>query len=88
MMDRAMRFVPVYETIDPLRGLLVRGLLESDGIRVVATGEGWGPYRMGPVVLSVPEDEAHRARELVVASDEGRLTLRDEEGPAGEPAAG
>jgi hypothetical protein len=76
---------PVYETLDPLRGLLVRGLLESDGIRVLATGEGAGPYRMGPVILSVPADDVDRARELVAASEAGSLLLADDEGPAGGP---
>ena len=80
-----MELVPVYETLDPLRGLLVRGLLESDGILVLATGEGSGPYRMGPVILSVPADEVDRARELVDASEAGRLTLADDDGSAIEP---
>ena len=74
--------VPVYETLDPLRGHLVRGLLESDGIRVLAKGEGSGPYRMGPVILLVSEEEASRARELVAASEAGALTLGAGEGPA------
>jgi hypothetical protein len=82
-----MRLVRVYETLDPVRGLLVRGLLESDGIRVLATGEASGPYRMGPVVLSVPEDDAQRARELVEAADAGRLTLWDDEAPSADPVA-
>jgi hypothetical protein len=73
-----MTLVRVYETLDPLRGFLVRGLLESDGIQVLATGEGSGPYRMGPVILSVSEADADRARELVEASEAGRLTLEDE----------
>jgi hypothetical protein len=76
-----MKLVRVYETLDPLRGLLVRGLLESDGIQVLATGEGSGPYRMGPVILSVVERDADRARELVEAADAGRLTLWDDETP-------
>ena len=80
-----MQLHPVYETLDPLRGLLVRGLLESDGIRVLATGEGTGPYRMGPVILSVLADDVGRARELVAASEAGSLTLAEEEGPAGGP---
>jgi hypothetical protein len=70
-----MELVRVYESLDPVRGLLVRGLLESDGIRVLAKGEGTGPYRMGPVILFVDEDDASRARELVAASEAGSLTL-------------
>lgn len=77
----------VYETIDPLRGLLVRGLLGSEGIPVLATGEATGPYRMGPAVLWVSEDDAGRARELIEASEAGRLTLRDDEAPDVEPIA-
>ena len=82
-----MELQPVYETHDPLRGLLVSGLLESDGIRVLASGEGAGPYRMGPVILSVPSEDVDRARELVAASEAGSLTLAEEEGPAGSPPA-
>ena len=80
-----MTLVRVYETLDPLRGLLVRGLLESDGIPVLATGEGSGPYRMGPVFLEVAERDAERARELVAASDDGRLALPEHEAPAVDP---
>jgi hypothetical protein len=70
-----MQLVAVYESIDPIRGLLVRGLLESDGILVLAKGEGAGPYRMGPVILMVWEDDAERARELVAASESGALAI-------------
>jgi hypothetical protein len=78
----AMRLVPVYESLDTVRGLLVRGLLESDGIRVLAKGEDTGPYRMGPVILLVREDDVPRARELVTASEAGTLDLAPDEGPA------
>jgi hypothetical protein len=77
-----VRLVRVYETIDPVRGLLVRGLLESDGIQVLAKGEGAGPYRMGPVVLFVPEEDEGRARELAAASDAGALSLEPNDVPA------
>jgi hypothetical protein len=79
--DVDVQLVQVYETLDPLRGALVRGLLESDGIRVLAKGEGTGPYRMGPVILFVDEDDADRARELVSASEAGSLALEAGEGP-------
>jgi len=78
--DVPVELVQVYETLDPLRGQLLRGLLESDGIRVLAKGEGTGPYRMGPVILFVDEDDAARARELVSASEAGSLTLDAGEG--------
>jgi hypothetical protein len=75
-----MELVRVYETMDPVRGLLVRGLLEADGIEVLAQGEGSGPYRMGPVILFVAADAADRASELVRASEEGALALGADEG--------
>jgi hypothetical protein len=80
-----VRLVRVYETIDPIRGELVRGLLESNGIDVLAKGEGRGPYRMGPMILFVPEDDVPRADELVAASEEGRLALADEESELDRP---
>jgi hypothetical protein len=76
-----MQLVQVYETLDPFRGALVRGLLESEGIRVLAKGEGTGPYRMGPVILFVDEEDADRARELVSASEAGSLELEAGEEP-------
>jgi hypothetical protein len=74
-----VKLVQVYESIDPIRGELVRGLLESDGIHVLAKGEGTGPYRMGPVILFVDEDDAERAGQLLAASERGSLALGDEE---------
>jgi hypothetical protein len=79
--DGWVQLVQVYETLDPLRGALVRGLLESEGIRVLAKGEGTGPYRMGPVILFVDEEDADRARELVSASEAGSLELDVDEEP-------
>jgi hypothetical protein len=77
-----VRLVRVYESVDPIRGQLVRGLLESDGIPVLEKGEGAGPYRMGPVILFVDEPQVERARELVAASEAGALALGDHEGQA------
>jgi hypothetical protein len=79
--DGCVQLVQVYETLDPFRGALVRGLLESEGIRVLAKGEGTGPYRMGPVILFVDEEDADRARELVSASEAGSLELEAGEEP-------
>lgn len=73
--DGRVKLVLVYETADPIRGLLVRGLLEAEGIDVLAKGEGSGPYRMGPVILFVPDTSSDRARELIAASEEGSLAL-------------
>jgi len=77
--DGAVKLVRVYETRDPVRGILVRGLLEAEGLDVLAKGEGAGPYRMGPVILFVPEDTSERARELVAAADEGSLALTEDD---------
>jgi hypothetical protein len=74
--DGPVKLVRIYETADPIRGLLVRGLLEAEGIDVLAKGEGAGPYRMGPVILFVPEEASDRARELIVASEAGSLALQ------------
>jgi putative signal transducing protein len=77
-----VKLVRVYECLDPIRGVLIRGLLESDGVDVLAKGEGSGPYRMGPVILFVPDHDADRARELIAASEAGILALdQDEELP-------
>jgi len=70
-----VKLVRVFETRDPVRGLLVRGLLEAEGIDVLAKGEGSGPYRMGPVILFVPDDVSSRAKELIAAAEDGSLAL-------------
>jgi hypothetical protein len=73
--DGPVKLVRVFETIDPIRGILVRGLLEAEGLDVLAKGEGSGPYRMGPVILFVPEHASGRATELIAAAEQGSLTL-------------
>jgi len=73
--DDGVKLVRVFETIDPIRGTLVRGLLEAEGLDVLAKGEGSGPYRMGPVILFVPEDTSGRAVELIAAAERGSLAL-------------
>lgn len=78
-----MELVPVYETVDTVRGALVRGLLESDGIEVLARGEGTGPYRTGPVILFVHERDSLRAKELIAASELGSLALDEVSEPEG-----
>jgi hypothetical protein len=85
--DGAVTLVRVFETLDPVRGTLTRALLESDGIEVLAKGEGVGPYRTGPVLLFVPEESADRAAELIAASEDGTLALDpDADLPVEEPA--
>ena len=82
-----MELVRVYETADPVRGMLVRGLLEADGIEVLEQGEGSGPYRVGPVILFVRDEHAGRAEELIRASETGALALEpdEEEAEAARP---
>ena len=65
--DGPVTLARVFESLDPIRGMLVRGLLEAEGLDVLAKGEGLGPYRTGPVILFVTEDAAGRARELIRA---------------------
>ena len=77
-----MDLVRVYETTDPVRGMLVRGLLEADGIEVLEQGEASGPYRVGPVILFVRDEHAGRADELIRASGSGELALEPDEGAA------
>ncbi len=74
-----MQLVRVFESLDPVRGLLVRGLLEAEGMDVLTKGEGLGPYRTGPVILFVPEDASDRARELIAAAEDGSLALAPDE---------
>jgi hypothetical protein len=82
--DGRVKLVRVYETADPIRGVLVRGLLEAEGIDVLAKGEGSGPYRMGPVILFVTDGATDRAKELIAASEEGALELDSGEDLAAE----
>ena len=94
--DGCVKLVRVFETRDPVRGVLMRGLLEAEGLDVLAKGEGSGPYRMGPVILFVPDDVSGRATELIVAAEDGSLALgldelpddaeADAEAVAAEPA--
>ena len=76
-----MKLVRVFETRDPVRGVLMRGLLEAEGLDVLAKGEGSGPYRMGPVILFVPDDVSGRATELIAAAEDGSLALGLDELP-------
>jgi Putative prokaryotic signal transducing protein len=76
-----VKLVRVFETRDPIRGLLMRGLLEAEGLDVLAKGEGSGPYRMGPVILFVPDDVSDRATELIAAAEDGSLALGLDELP-------
>jgi hypothetical protein len=79
--DGCVKLVRVFETRDPVRGLLMRGLLEAEGLEVLAKGEGSGPYRMGPVILFVPDDVSSRATQLIAAAEDGSLALAPGELP-------
>ena len=78
-----MKLIRVFESLDPIRGMLVRGLLEAEGLEVLAKGEGLGPYRTGPVILFVIEDASDRARELIAAAEDGSLALAPDERSSG-----
>jgi Putative prokaryotic signal transducing protein len=58
--------VMVFATQKIPEGMLVKGLLEAEGITVFVKGESEGPYRIGPVYLWVPEEFEVQAR-LVLA---------------------
>lgn len=73
----------MFESLDPIRGMLVRGLLEAEGLEVLAKGEGLGPYRTGPVILFVIEEASGRAKELIAAAEDGSLALAPEEQSSG-----
>src|SRR5918999_725116 len=64
-------FVRVYSTPSVMDGHIARGRLESEGIPVYTTGEGDGPYRLGPVHLFVPAGLEVHAR-LILADSADR----------------
>jgi hypothetical protein len=63
--------VLVFSTGSIPEGLLVKGLLESEGIPVAMKGESEGPYRIGPVYLWVPEALETQARLLIEEAQSG-----------------
>ena len=81
--DGSVQLIRVFESLDPIRGMLVRGLLEAEGLEVLAKGDGLGPYRTGPVILFVTEDASDRARELIAAAEDGSLALAPDEQSSG-----
>jgi len=70
----------VFSTGSIPEGLLVRGLLESEGIPVTMKGESEGPYRMGPVFLWVPESLAEQARTVIEEASSAEPSDEDREG--------
>jgi hypothetical protein len=81
--DGSVKLIRVFESLDPIRGMLVRGLLEAEGLEVLAKGEGLGPYRTGPIILFVTKDASERARELIAAAEDGSLALAPDERSSG-----
>jgi hypothetical protein len=77
------RLVFVFGTASIPEGLLVKGLLEADGIPVQIKGESEGPYRMGPVYLWVPSGFEVQAR-LLLEEASKRAATEDDDGSQGD----
>jgi len=75
--DASSDFVLLFSTGSIPEGLLVRGLLESEGIPVQLKGESEGPYRMGPVDLWVPAAFEVQARMILEEVTAGRTAPED-----------
>ena len=71
--------VLVYTTASITDGYLARGRLEAEGIPVMVKGEGEGPYRMGPVLLYVPEEIEVQAMFILDEMRSGRLEVMEDE---------
>jgi hypothetical protein len=79
-------FVRVYSTPSVMDGHIARGRLESEGIPVYTTGEGDGPYRLGPVHLFVPAGLEVQARLILADSaDRPARTWRTRDAQPGSP---
>jgi len=77
----SVRLVMVFGTGSIPEGLLVKGLLESEGIPVQMKGEAEGPYRMGPVSLWVPDAFEVQARMLLEEAASSRHDKDDTDPP-------
>lgn len=71
--------VLIYTTPSITDGYLARGRLEAEGIPVMVKGEGEGPYRMGPVLLYVPEEIEVQAAFILDEMRSGRLEVMEDE---------
>jgi putative signal transducing protein len=69
--------VLAFSTTSIPEGLLVKGLLEAEGIPVAMKGESEGPYRIGPVYLWVPEALEAQARLLIEEAKSDDLSNDD-----------
>ena len=75
--DPAADLVLVFSTTSIPEGLLVKGLLESEGIPVQVKGESEGPYRMGPVDVWVPAAFEVQARLILEEAASGNAEPTD-----------
>ncbi|HEX9411638.1 MAG TPA: DUF2007 domain-containing protein [Actinomycetota bacterium] len=75
--DPAADLVLVFSTTSIPEGLLVKGLLESEGIPVQLKGESEGPYRMGPVDVWVPAALEVQARLILQEAVSGDVAPRE-----------
>jgi Putative prokaryotic signal transducing protein len=77
--DSSTRLVMIFGTAAITEGLLVKGMLESEGIPVQLKGESEGPYRTGPVSLWVPESYEVQARMILEEATSGRYGEAEDE---------
>jgi hypothetical protein len=75
----AEELVLIYSSSRVFEGELTKARLEDEGIRVLAKGEGDGPYRMGPVLLYVSPEDAPQARVVLEAIARGDYAVTDED---------
>ena len=72
------RLALVFSTLSEPEGIVVKGLLESEGIPVVVKGETEGPYRTGSMDLLVPEELEPQARMILEDAQAGRSSTEDQ----------
>jgi len=80
------RLARVFACTSIPEGLLVKGLLQCEGITVFVKGESEGPYRVGPMYLWVPEEFEVQARLLIEEARSGSGATQDDDiglGPGG-----
>lgn len=71
--------VRVYVSGNAFDGLLTKGHLEAEGIKVLMKGEGEGPYRAGAVYLWVMPEEEDHARAIIRAIESGAYATSDDD---------
>jgi hypothetical protein len=65
--------VMVFATESIPEGMLVKGLLEAEGVGVFVKGESEGPYRIGPTYLWVLEEQEAEARRILADAAAGKV---------------